>query len=182
MMYSDYFAISTCAISVMFMPFMLIAQIRFAHILQDAQYANRQYFKFIFSNFKLFILPSIVICGIAILGAIGLSAYVMYNPFYEMMVLIMYAVCLLIVCAVLAVACTIYIKRIKMESEKTPLICSPRLVHVFLLSCAMVCALSVVVNVFVQIDIVVYGIMFLTPFAVPLANLIIKTPLQAQEQ
>ncbi|MEF9863932.1 MAG: hypothetical protein RSA86_03970 [Christensenellaceae bacterium] len=172
MMYSDYFTLSTCAFSILFVPFLVIAQIRFAHVMQEMGYDNKRYLSWIKRHFKAAMLPLIVICGLTILSAVVLQMYLEYNPFYEINVIIYYLLVLVILSAVLAFVFYKYVKKIKIESDIRPIICEKRLVHNYLLCCLMICAITLLVNAFIKIDKLVFVIMLATPFFMPLANLI----------
>lgn len=170
MMYSDYFALSACAFSVLYVPFLIISQLRFAHILQNQGYDNRKYFGWIKRNFLLSCVPLIGISALSLLAEAVLITYLMKTSFYEMAVIVGYLCIMLFIAAVIALVFTKYIRCIKIESEVTPIVCSRHLVKVFLISSFFVCAVTVLENLFMEIDKMVFFIPLMTPLFVPLTN------------
>ncbi len=171
-MYSDYVALSACAFSVLFVPFMVISQIRFAHVMQNEGYGNRRYFLWIKRNFLVSYLPLIGICAIVLLSEGVLNAYLYNTYFYDNELLIGYILAVLLICAAISVVFYRYIRCIKIECAGTPLVCSPRFTGVFLLSAVMVGVVMTLENIVPQVNRLVFFMPLLTPLFVPLANLI----------
>lgn len=174
MMQSDYFALSACAFSVLYVPFLIISQLRFAHIMQNQGYDNRAYFRWIKKNFLLACVPLIGISGISLLAEAVLITYLRKTSFYEMAVIVGYLCIMLFVAAMIALVFTKYIRCIKIESEITPIVCSGHLVRVFLISSFFVCAVTVLENLLMEINEMVFFIPLMTPLFVPLTNWILK--------
>ncbi len=172
MMLSDYLALSTCAISILIVPFLVIAQMRFTHIMQTQNYSNKDYFLYIKKSFKLVYIPPILIFVICILNNVAIKLYLQYNTFYEMGVIIGFLLLVAVVCAIIAVVFYIYIKTIKIESEKKPLEITSKFIGVFVFSCGIIAVLAVIENVFVSLDYITYILPLLAPLLVPLTNLL----------
>jgi len=180
MMYSDYFALSACAFSVLFMPFLIIAQLRFSHIMQSEGYSNRNYFAWIRRNIVLSVLPTVGVCLIVVMAEVVLKAYLGNTFLYDVQdklgfaVEIGYVVAVMLISAVIALVMYRYVKCIKIESEVTPIICSKRLINLFLLNSMMVCALITLENVLTEVNRLVMVTPLVTPFFTPLSNLILQ--------
>lgn len=180
MMYSDYFALSACAFSVLFMPFLMIAQLRFAHVMQNEGYDNRQYFAWIRRNFVLACLPLIGICLIVVMAEFVLKEYLANTYLYDVQhilgfaVEIGYVIAVMLVCAIIALVFSKYIKYIKIESEVTPLICSDRLIALFILNGLLVCALVALENIVTGMNRLALATPLIAPFVTPLSNLILQ--------
>lgn len=170
MMYSDYFALSACAFSVVYLPFMVIAQLRFSHILQVNGYDNKKYMAWLKSGFIVYISPLIGICLILLLSEVVLFAYLYNTYLYEMEYMAGFMVVVLLLAAAVAFVFQKYVKRVKIESESVPLVCSGHFTAIYLVACVMVASVGVVVNVFTHINKLIFFVPMATPFFVPLAN------------
>ncbi|MGI6153805.1 MAG: hypothetical protein ACOYJB_08255 [Christensenellaceae bacterium] len=173
MMFSDFFALSVCAISLLYVPFMVICQMRFGHILQSSGFDNRRYFGWIKNHFVMTYLPLAGIFLISILGEAMLRAYLSNTMQYEMGLFYGYLAWLLVLAAVITIIFWKYTRIIKIEDEKTPLVCSKRLVSVFLLSCLILCVFTVLTNLFTKIDVLLMVLPLLAPLLTPLSNVLL---------
>ncbi len=183
MMHSDFYALSACAISVLYIPFLIIAQLRFSHILQNEGYRNSSYLLWIRKNFMLSFFPLIGVCAIVILGRVVMEAYLNNTALFEMEYIYGFFVVLMVIAAAAAFVYYKYVKTIKIESENTPIVCSSRLISIFLISCMLVCALALVVNLVEYGMLLVFFIPLLSPLLVPLANALLggkRTVLQEE--
>lgn len=181
MMHSDFFALSICAFSLLYVPFMIISQLRFAHVLQHAGYGNRDYFLWIKNNFRGAYVPLIGICIIQILGELVLEAYLSNTSLYEKQLFVGYFVVMLVIAAAIVVVFINYIKEIKIENHDTPLVLSPRFISVFLVSSAIFCVFMLVVNLFMELDGLIIIMPLLAPLFVLLANLFVRNTKLAEE-
>lgn len=170
MMHSDFYALAACAISVLYIPFLVIAQLRFSHIMQHAGYRAPQYFDYLKKHSMSTLLPAIALCGITALGRLGMWVYLNYSEWYEMDYYIGFFVVLVVIAAVIAVVYTIYCKKIKIESNEIQLVFSPEFIRLFLVSCMLVCVLELLVNLMMPLRILVFFLPAFTPFLVPVAN------------
>ncbi len=176
MMRSDFFALSSCAFSVLYAPFLIVAQMRFSHIMQNTSYSTGRFFLWVKNNFWLVYAPLIGICLINAMAEVVISAYLSNTALYYLQDIFAYVVIvgfMLIVAAtavIIAVIFRKYVKCIKIEGEITPLICSKRLVNLFLISCFCVCALITLENVFIEIRWLIYFTPLTAPLFVPLVN------------
>ncbi len=170
MMYSDYFALSACAFSVLYVPFLIIAQLRFAHIMQSQGYDNKRYFQWIRKNFFLSCVPLIGVSGISLMAEAVLLTYLKNTSFYEMAVIVGYICIMMLIAAFIALVFTKYVHCIKIESEVTPIRCTPHLIRMFMISSFFVCLVTVLANLFTAVDKLVFFIPLMTPLFVPLTN------------
>lgn len=174
MMYSDYLALSVCAYSILYVPFMIIAQLRFSHILQCEGYDGRRYFVWMRKNFWMAVFPLIGLCAITIMAQQAMHQFLYLTIFFEYQILIGFVAGTMLICIPIAIVFYQYIKQIKIENEFTPLVCSRRLVGVFVWSSIFVCAITLVENTFPQFNYVTFLTPLVTPFLVPLANVLIR--------
>ncbi len=170
MMYSDYFALSACAFSVIYLPFIIIAQLRFAHILQVNGYDNKKYLAWIKSGFFVYVAPLVGVCLMGLLSEMVLSAYLYNTYLYEMQYMAGFVAVVLALAAIMAFVFKKYIARVKIESGGVPLKCSGRFTNIYLAACAMVAAVAVVENLFTEVNKLVFFVPLATPFYVMLAN------------
>ncbi len=174
MMHSDYLALSACAFSVLYVPFLMIAQLRFAHIMQNRQYDTKQYFLWIKKNFLLCYVPLIGISVVHLMAEATLLMYLRHTSFYELAVIIGYLLMMLLIASVIAMVFTKYIRYIKIESEVTPIYCSNRLITLFMVSGFCVCALTLFENLWSDMEQIVFFTPLITPFFVPLVNVLMR--------
>jgi hypothetical protein len=170
MMQSDFFALAACAISILYVPFLLIAQLRFAHIMQWNGYSGGRYMAWLGRGFTGVYVPLIGICLIVLVGKMVLKAYLDHTALYEIPYIAGFFVVLLVIAAAVAFVYYKYVKEVKMESELTPLVCSRRLVTLYIAGCMLVCAVVMVENLLPGADVLVYVAPLFTPMIVPLAN------------
>lgn len=171
MMYSDYFALSACAFSVVYVPFFIIAQLRFAHVMQNEGYINRSYFGWLKRNFFGAYVPLIGVSVMLVLSELAVHAFLYKNSlFFDMELIVAFVVVTMLVALALAIILWKYIKHIKRESDMTPLVCSRRFLNVYIISCLVVAAMTAVVNVFNEINRIVFFLPLLVPLLAPLSN------------
>ena len=175
-MYADYFALSSCAFLVLHVPFLIVAQLRFSHVLQREGYDNRRYFGWIKEHFLLAYLFPICVFVVNIVSESILSAYLDNTYLYMLqdtaayIVMFGYAIIALVIALVITLILWRYLKAIKIECETVPLVCSDSLVKVFVLSCVLICALVTAESMFIEIRRMVYFVPLLAPLFVPLSN------------
>ena len=171
MMHSDYFALSACATSILFLPFMIIAQLRFAHLMALSGYNNAKYFSFIKSGLGVFVIPLAGICIMAALSQAVLSAYLYNTWFYEMQMIIGYLVLLMILAAAMAFVFQRYVMSIKVESDNLPIKCDRAFVEIYFKSVVFLCAVVIAQNLIAELHWIFIVTPMLTPFCIPLSNL-----------
>ncbi|MDL2237751.1 hypothetical protein LJC56_07990 [Christensenellaceae bacterium OttesenSCG-928-K19] len=182
MMYSDYFALFSCAFSVLFTPFLIVSQLRFSHIMQNAGYDTKRYFGWIKNNLPLVFLPLAGITIIVLMTEPMLAAYLDRSAVYELHTKVQYMVIYGYLIGVAAVAGSVawifyrYNRFIKMETMGSPLVCTGCLVNLFLLSSVMLCAVITLQCMFISLRHIVFYLPLLAPFFVPLANVMLRQP------
>lgn len=180
MMYSDYYALSVCAFSIIFAPFMIIAQERFTHILQNNNYSVKNYFKWLKHNFLSVFMPLIGLFILTLLGLVLLRAYLANTFLYDIQeflgfaVEIGYMLILALICLCLLIIFCKYDKCIKIECEMIPLKCDGGFISLFLFSSFIVTALITLENMFTGIDTLVVFAPLLTPLITPAAAAIMN--------
>lgn len=170
MMHSDFYALSACALSVLYIPFLVIAQLRFSHIMQTEGYSAGRYFLRLRKYFMLCFLPLIGVCAIVGLGRVIMDAYLVNSSLFEMDYMYGFFVVLMVISAAVAVVFYQYVKAIKIESQTTPIVCSNRLIGVFVFSVLLVCLLSLMENIMEGGTILVFFVPLTAPLLVPLSN------------
>lgn len=175
MMYSDYYALSVCAFSIIFAPFMIISQLRFTHILQTQCYSVKNYIRWLKRNFFSVYMPLIGIFVLTLLGLILLKAYLANTYLYDIQEIMGFAVeigyvfILALVCLCLLIVFVKYIKCIKIECEQLPIKIEEPFVSIFLYSSFIIILLTTLENIFTGIDTLLIFMPLFTPFLVPQA-------------
>lgn len=182
MMYSDYFALSSTAISLIYVPFLIICQLRFAHILQYNGYSNSGYFSWIRSNFGRVLIPLAGICLYSFAAEMMLRTYLENTALHEMDVIVTYFIAVLSILAVMALLFQRYTKLIKIETNELPLSCSNKLISITLIGSMFVCVLAVLQGLFSDLLILVYFLPLCAPFFVPIANRMVQKKKQMQDE
>jgi len=172
MMYSDYFLLTVCALSMVFAPFMVIAQLRFAHVLQAEGYSNIAYFSWVRKHFASVYVPLAGICLVVFAAERMMRAFLANTSFYQQQIFITYIVVTLALMAALALVFYRYTQSVKIEGDGVPVRCEGRLLPVFWTSCALLAVLFVLVNMFTEIDELIFFLPLFTPLLAPLANAI----------
>ena len=181
MMYSDYLALSVCAFSVLCLPFMVICQLRFSHVLQAEGFETNKYFRRIKRNLPISFFPLLGICAIAVIAEGALNAYLYNTYLYDNELLVGYFAAIMLVCIAAAAVFFRYIRCIKLECSCVAPVCSQRFSNVFLLSVMLLGATVTLGNVILSINKSLLFVPLLTPFFVPLSNLILGYGKAAQK-
>lgn len=181
MMYSDYYALSVCAFSIIFAPFMIIAQIRFAHIFQNNGYSIKNYFGWLKCNFLSVYMPLIGLFILTLLGLLLLKAYLANTFLYDIQaslgfaVEIGYMVILALVCLCLLIIFGKYVKLIKIECEDIPVKIDGTFIFIFLASSFIITGLITLENIFTGIDTLLIIMPLFTPLLVALPTFLFNT-------
>lgn len=180
MMYSDYYTLSVCAYSIIFAPFMIIAQLRFAHIMQNNGYSVKRYLGWIKKNFLSVYMPLIGIFVLALLGLVLLHAYLSNTFLYDIQaslgfaVEIGYVIILALICLCLLIIFGRYVKLIKIECERNPIKITGPFIWIFLLSSFIITALITIENIFTGIDTLLIVMPLVAPLLTPLAAFLLR--------
>ena len=170
MMYSDYFALSSCAISVTFIPFMVICQLRYALILQAFNYENRRFLRWLRCAYLAAGAPLLAITGLALLCEAVFVAYLTHTAATEMQIIIGYAVLMLLSCGAIAVGFGRFCRVLGGAGWTVPRIDDVRLLILFLLGSGLTAVIMLFLNLY-ALQQVIYFVPLATPFFVPLFNL-----------
>lgn len=173
MMYSDYFLLTVCALSVTCAPFLVIAQLRFAHVLQVHGDSNRAYFSWMKQNFAAVWVPLIGICLMIFAAERMERAFLSNTSLYQTLIHNVYIAVTLGLMAAVAFVFYRYTKSIKIEGEELPVRCTGRLCPVFWISSAVISVLLVLMNVFSEIDELVFFLPLFAPLPAALANAVV---------
>ena len=180
MMYSDYYALSVCAYSIVFAPFMIIAQLRFTHILQTNGYSAKSYFFWLKKNFLSVYMPLIGLLILTLLGLLLLRAYLANTFLYDIQaslgfaVEIGYMVILALICLCLLIIFAKYVKLIKIECEFNPIKTDGVFIWTFLLCSFIITVLITIENIFTGIDTLLIIMPLFTPLLAPLAAVLLN--------
>lgn len=170
MMYSDYFALSSCAISVTFIPFMIVCQLRYGLILQAFNYRNRAYFHWLRCAFLAAAAPLLAVSAVSLLSEAVFLAYLIHTAATEMQIIVGYAVLMLIACAALAAGFGRFCKVLGGAGWGVPRVDDVRLRILFLCSALLTALIMLILNL-AGWQQVIYFVPAATPFLVPLVNL-----------
>ncbi|MBD5560425.1 MAG: hypothetical protein HDQ87_08760 [Clostridia bacterium] len=169
MMYSDYYALSSCAIGVVFIPFMVVCLLRYGLILQAFNYSSRTYFVWLRCSFAFSVLPLAGVCGIALLWQLVLGTYLTHTAATELMIILGYAGLMLLGIAAVCAGFGRFCRRLGIAGSTVPRIEDRRLVILFLASSLAAGVLILLLNLELW-QLLIYFVPLLTPFLVPLVN------------
>lgn len=173
MMYSDYFALSSCAISVTFIPFMVVCQLRYALILQAFNYSSAAFLRWLRCAFLAAAAPLLAICVLAFLCEGVFFAFLTHTAGTEMQILVGYALLMILACGCIAAGFGRFCRVLGGAGWTVPRIDDSRLRILFLLSTLVIAALMLLLNLFALQEII-YFMPLSTPFFVPLLNQILR--------
>lgn len=173
MMYSDYYGISSCAFSVLFIPFIILLSMHFSRALEAFGYQNRVYMRWLRCSFVATVLPAALICGIAAMAQLSLRIYLTNTYFEELNIIIGYAAWLLLASVVIALAFVRYAKTMANAMWSVPRIVDRRIVVVFLCSALITGCLALVLNLY-GLWLYTYLMPLTAPFLAPFANVFMK--------
>lgn len=173
MMYSDYYAISSCAFSVLFIPFMLLTCIRMVLSLQAFNYRSRDLMRWLGCSAVATLLPAVLICAEAVLAQMCLRVYLTNTSFTELAIIVGYAGWLLLAAVVITLSYTRYVRTMGGAMWHVPRIADGRTKALFLVSSLIVAALALLCNMY-GVRWLIYLFPVLPPFLVPFVNLFMK--------
>lgn len=173
MMHSDYYAISSCAFSVLFIPFMILAEFHFCRALQSFGYQNRRYLKWTGCSFVATVLPLFFICATAGMAQFALQKYLTNTYFEELRIIIGYAAWLLLASICLALEFTRYARVLGKAMWNVPRIADRRTAVIFIASSLIVSFASLILNLYGW-RLYIYFVPLMTPFLAPFVNIFMK--------
>lgn len=173
MMYSDYYAISSCAFSVLFIPFIILSSFHFCRALEALGYQNRAYMRWLRCSFAATVVPTVLICGIAVAAQFALRLYLTNTYFNELNIIIGYAGWLLLASICIALAFARYAKTMSKAMWTVPVIADRRLAVIFVVSALVAGCTALVLNLYGW-RIYIYLMPLMAPFLAPFANLFMK--------
>lgn len=169
MMHSDYFALSSCAISVVFIPFMVVCLLRYGLILQSCNYRSREYLRWLRCAFTAAWAPLIVVCAISLMWELVLSTYLTHTAATELQIILGYAALMLVGVAAVSLAFGRFCRVLGGAGWSVPRIDDRRLVLIFCLSSAVVGVLMLLLNILLWQQ-WIYFVPLITPLLPPLMN------------
>lgn len=172
-MYSDYYAISSCAFSVLFLPFMILTIMRATLSLQAFNYRGRDLLRWFGCSAVATLIPLVLICAQAIMAQLCLRIYLTKTSFDELNIIIGYAAWLLLASAVIAVSYTRCVKVMGGAMWNVPRIADRRSQTLFLVSALIASVLALVCNMYGW-RALIYFFPIIAPFIVPAVNLFMK--------
>lgn len=169
MMHSDYYAISSCAFSVVFIPFLILSSMQFALALQAFNYENRKYFAWLKCTFTATCLPLALISGISLLAQACLGIYLTHTYFEELRIIIFYAAWLLLASIVLVLGWTRYARTLGRSMWLVPRINDKRM-QVLLIATSLIWSFALLALNLYGWRAIIYFVPLATPLATPLVN------------
>lgn len=187
MMYSDYYAISSCAFSVLFIPFIILVSLHFSRALEAFGYDSRTYMRWLRCSCSATVLPPVLICGLAAMAQLALRVYLTNTYFEELQIILGYAAWLLLASVLIALAFSRYAKTMSNAMWSVPRIADRRLVTVFITSSLITAFLALILNLYGW-RLYIYLMPLTAPFLAPFVNLFMKpvpgavTPLSGAQE
>lgn len=173
MMYSDYYAISSCAFSVLFIPFIILVSLHFSRALEAFGYDSRTYMRWLRCSCSATVLPPVLICGLAAMAQLALRVYLTNTYFEELQIILGYAAWLLLASVLIALAFSRYAKTMSNAMWSVPRIADRRLVTVFITSSLITAFLALILNLYGW-RLYIYLMPLTAPFLAPFVNLFMK--------
>lgn len=173
MMYSDYFALSSCAMSVAFIPFIVVCLLRYCLFLQAGNYSNRAFFVWLGCSFVASVAPLGGICAISLMWEAVLSTYLTHTAATELQIILGYAGLMLIGIAAVSFAFGRFCRVLGRAGATVPRIEDRRLLILFAVSSVMVGMLVLLLNI-MHWQQWLYFVPLLSPFLAPLVNLVFR--------
>lgn len=173
MMYSDYFALSSCAISVVFIPFMVVCLLRYGLMLQEFNYQNRMYLAWLGCAFAAAWAPLIAVSALALLWQLVLRTYLTHTAATELLIILGYAGLMLVGIAAVSVGFGRFCRVLGGAGWTVPRIDDRRLTQLFIISSLVVGALMLLLNI-MSWQQWIYFVPIVTPLLIPFANLFFR--------
>ena len=170
MMYTDYYAISSCAFSVLFIPFTILAAFHLCCALQSFGYSTRAYMRWLRCTFPITVLPPIILCAMAVTAQFALRAYLRNTYLDELAIIIGYAAWLLLASICLGLSFWRYAKSLGRLFAHVPRIADTRLSVMFICSSLIAAVCPLILNLYGWRP-WMYVLPMLVPFVAPLVNL-----------
>ena len=169
MMHSDYYALSSCAIGVVFIPFMVVCLLRYGLLLQAFNYSNRAYFTWLGCSFVASAAPLAAICIMTLLWQAVLSTYLTHTAATELNIILGYAALMLVGIAAVGAAFGRFCRVLGRAGSTVPRIEDRRLLILFTVSSLIAGVLVLLLNILLWQQ-WIYFVPLLTPLLIPAVN------------
>lgn len=173
MMYSDYYAISSCAFSVLFIPFIVLCSMHYCRALQAFGYSTGAYMRWLRCSWVATVLPLGMICGIAIIAQFTLRVYLTNTYFEELNIILGYAGWLLAASICIALAFTRCARVLGRAMWSVPRIADTRTSVIFLVSALVTSFVALILNLYGW-RLYIYIMPLMTPFLAPFGNIFFR--------
>lgn len=170
MMYSDYYAISSTAFSVLFIPFIILSSFSFCRALQALGYSTRQYMRWLGCTFWVTVAPTILLSALAVMAQITLRSYLRNTYFDELAIIIGYAAWLLLASICLGLGFARYAKSVGGLFENVPRIADRRIAVTFTVTALAAACVTLILNLYGWRP-YMYILPLMAPFLVPFVNI-----------